>query len=97
MKFDPARLRTWTSVPAPRFVGGNGVELLQGGDELFPRMEQAIDAATREVWLATYIFHDDPAATRVAEALKRAAARGVDVQVVVDGFGSHHARRAPCV
>jgi cardiolipin synthase len=88
MKFDPARLRTWTSVPAPRFVGGNGVELLQGGDELFPRMEQAIDAATREVWLATYIFHDDPAATRVAEALKRAAARGVDVQVVVDGFGS---------
>ena len=88
MKFDPARLRTWAAVPAPRFVGGNRVELLQGGDELFPRMEAAIDATQREIWLATYIFHDDPAATRIADALKRAAARGVDVQVVVDGFGS---------
>ena len=63
MTFDPARLRAWTAVPAPRFVGGNRVELLQGGDALFPRMEAAIDAAEREVWLATYIFHDDPAAT----------------------------------
>jgi cardiolipin synthase len=88
VKLDPASLRGWTSVPAPSFVGGNRIELLQGGDELFPRMLQAIDAAQREIWLATYIFHDDPAATLVAEALKRAAARGVAVQVVVDGFGS---------
>ncbi len=84
---DIARLRGWVSVPVPRFVGGNRVELLQGGDELFPRMVQAIDAAQHEVWLATYIFHDDAAALRVADALKRAVARGVAVQVVVDGFG----------
>jgi cardiolipin synthase A/B len=36
----------------------------------------------------TYIFHHDAAATRIADALKRAAARGVAVYVVVDGFGS---------
>jgi cardiolipin synthase A/B len=88
MKFDADSLRSWTRVPAPRYLGGNRVELLQGGDELFPRMVQAMDAAQREIWLATYIFHDDPAATAVADALKRAAARGVAVQVVVDGFGS---------
>ena len=88
MKLDAERLRTWARVPAPRFVGGNQVELLQGGDELFPRMEAAIDAARDEIWLATYIFHDDPAATRMADALKRAAARGVAVHLVVDGFGS---------
>ena len=88
MALDLARIRDWTTVPRPRFVGGNQVELLQGGDELFPRMVQAIDQAQVEVWLATYIFHDDPAATRVADALKRAAARGVAVHVVVDGFGS---------
>ena len=81
-------VRSWTAVPAPRFQGGNQVELLQGGDALFPRMCQAINAARREVWLATYIFHDDPAATVVAKALKDAAARGVAVHVVVDGFGS---------
>lgn len=85
---DLGRLRSWTAVPAPRFVGGNRVELLQGGDELFPRMRSAIAAAQREVWLATYIFHDDPAATMLAVALKEAAGRGVAVHVVVDGFGS---------
>ncbi len=88
MQADLRKLRAWTSVPAPRFVGGNRIELLQGGDELFPRMLAAIDAARSEVWLATYIFHDDPAATRIADALKAAAARGVAVHVVVDGFGS---------
>ncbi len=83
-----ATLQGWAQVPVPRFLGGNRVELLQGGDALFPRMCQAIAAAQREVWLATYIFHDDPAATLVADALKLAAARGVAVHVVVDGFGS---------
>ena len=78
----------WDGVPRARFVGGNRVELLQGGDELFPRMCQAIDAAEREVWLATYIFEADPAARRVADSLAAAARRGVAVHVVVDGFGS---------
>ncbi len=86
--FDADKLRSWTTVPPPRFIGANQVQLLQGGDDLFPRMRQAIEAATQEVWLATYIFHDDPAATTIAQALKDAAARGVAVHVVVDGFGS---------
>jgi cardiolipin synthase len=85
---DLERLRAWAAVPAPRFIGANRVELLQGGDELFPRMAAAIAAAQREVWLATYIFHDDEAATRIADALKQAAARGVAVHLVIDGFGS---------
>ncbi len=88
MQLDLQRLRSWTRVPPPRFLGGNRVDLLQGGDEMFPRMEGAIQAARREVWLATYIFHDDPAALAVAQALKDAAARGVAVHLVVDGFGS---------
>lgn len=81
-------LRELAGVPVPRFVGGNRVALLQGGDALFPRMVKAIAAARQEVWLATYIFHDDPAAQAVAEALIAAAAHGVTVRVVVDGFGS---------
>ena len=81
-------LREWTVVPKPQVLGNNQVQLLEGGDMLFPRMCQAIDAAKSEVWLATYIFHNDPAAVLVADALKRAALRGVAVHVVVDGFGS---------
>ncbi len=85
---DLTRLRAWSAVPAPRFIGGNQVQLLEGGEALFPRMCQAIDAAQREVWLATYIFHDDPAAQAVVAALVAAVRRGVAVHVVVDGFGT---------
>ncbi|MDE2368773.1 MAG: cardiolipin synthase ClsB [Burkholderiales bacterium] len=82
------RWRRWAAQPAPRWLGGNRVELLQGGDEMFPRMVAAIDAAASEVWLATYIYTDDPSTIAVADALDRAARRGVAVKVVVDGFGS---------
>ncbi len=73
---------------ASQLTGGNTVELQAGGDELFPSMCAAIAAARHQVWVATYIFHDDPAAQRVAMALADAARRGVWVGVVVDGFGS---------
>ncbi|MBI5721866.1 MAG: cardiolipin synthase ClsB [Burkholderiales bacterium] len=86
---DLARLRAWTAVPAPRFVGGNRVQLLEGGSELFPRMRAAIAEARREIWLATYIFHDDATATTLLEDLCAAAARGVAVHIVLDGFGSN--------
>ena len=86
---DLARLRAWTSVPTPRLVGGNRVDLLEGGTELFPRMKAAIAAARREVWLATYIFHNDASAGELLDALCAAAARGVDVHLLIDGFGSN--------
>ena len=75
-------------MPPAVFVGGNTVGLLCGGDELFPAMGAAIAGARDEVWFATYIFHDDPAAQAVADALAAAARRGVVVHLVVDGFGS---------
>ena len=71
------------------FVGGNEVELLRGGDQLFPAMEAAIRDARREIWLATYIFHHDDTSLALADALIAADRRGVRVRVVVDGFGSN--------
>lgn len=72
----------------PGFVGGNDVALLRGGDELFPKMLEAIRRAGSEVWLATYIFYSDAASLALADALVAADRRGVRVRVVVDGFGS---------
>jgi cardiolipin synthase A/B len=74
--------------PEGAFIGGHRVALLQGGDELFPAMQRAMAEARQHVWLTTYIFHDDEAGQAVAEALCAAARRGVEVHVVVDGFGS---------
>ena len=78
----------WYSAPRALFTGGNQVTLLRRGEALFAAMIDAIDRARHEVWLSTYIFHDDAAARRVADALAAAAQRGVRVRVVVDGFGS---------
>lgn len=58
------------------------------GDRFFPALLDAIAQARHEVLLETYEFFDDPTGQRVAEALAAAAARGVRVCVVVDGYGS---------
>lgn len=67
---------------------GHHLQLLQGGAEYFPSLLQAIDTAKDEVRLETYIFHFDVAGERVAKALERAALRGVDVFLVMDGIGT---------
>ena len=78
----------WYALRDAQYSGGNEVTLLTGGDQLFPAMHGAVERAHHDVWLATYIFHDDGAARAMADALIAAARRGVRVRVVVDGFGS---------
>jgi cardiolipin synthase len=72
------------------FLPGNRVTLLRSGGEYFPALVAAIERAEREVWLETYIYADDDAGRIVTAALVRAAARGVDVRVLVDGWGAKH-------
>ncbi|WP_374244134.1 cardiolipin synthase ClsB [Zoogloea sp.] len=69
------------------WLPGNALTLLENGAEFFPALEAAIDGAGREVFLETYIFADDETGHRIAAALSRAAARGVAVRLLVDGFG----------
>lgn len=69
------------------FLAGNAVALLENGEQYFPALEAAIDRAERELFLQSYIFEDDGIGERIAAALSRAAARGVAVRVMVDGFG----------
>ncbi len=67
---------------------GHRLRLLEGGADLFPAMVQAMDRAQRLVHLETYIFEFAHGALQVAEALERAAQRGVAVRLVVDGVGT---------
>jgi cardiolipin synthase len=66
---------------------GNKVELMRNGDNSYPAMLAAIDAAERSVGLASYIFRDDAAGMPFIEALIRAHRRGVAVRVLIDGIG----------
>jgi cardiolipin synthase len=70
------------------FEEGNQVDLLCGGSEFFPAVIGAIESARREVYLETYIYHEDDTGRQITDVLTAAARRGVKVHVSVDGFGS---------
>jgi cardiolipin synthase A/B len=74
------------------FTAGNRITLLKNGGEFFPALERAIAEAEFEVRVETYIFRDDAAGHRIAAALRAAVKRGVDVRVIVDGFGSRETK-----
>ena len=81
---------------------GNSIQLLQNGDNAYPQMLAAIDGATRSIALSSYIFRADAAGNPFIEALTRAKDRGVEVRVLIDGYGGgyftsstyHRLRRA---
>ncbi|HTN93449.1 MAG TPA: cardiolipin synthase ClsB [Gallionella sp.] len=69
-------------------VAENQLMLLKNGAAFFPQLCAALDAAQHSVYLETYIFSGDETGRMVADALQRAAARGVTVRVLLDGYGS---------
>jgi len=74
------------------FIADNEVKLLHCGNEFFPALMEAIDAAQVEVYFETYIFADDDTGQAVLGALMRAAQRGVAVHMISDWFGTGAAR-----
>lgn len=78
----------------PVVYAGNRMELLVNGEQYFPRLLAAIQNARRTIHFETYIFADDNIGLRVAAALAEAAQRGVQVRLIIDGFGGgENARR----
>ncbi len=69
-------------------LGGNDLEIVSKTSEVIERLAADIDAAERHVHLLFYIFAPDASGRRIAEALKRAASRGVKCRVLVDAVGS---------
>ena len=74
--------------PDPHLHPGHRLNLLEGSHAYFTALAEAMDAAQHEVWLETYIFDVTASSTAVADALARAAQRGVQVRLVVDGVGT---------
>ena len=66
---------------------GNHLKILENGDEAYPSMITAINRAGKSIALSSYIFRLDEVGERFVEALGEAATRGVEVKVLVDGFG----------
>ena len=86
--------RTDLSASGCDFIPGNRISLLQNGEAYFPALEAAFDRARYEIVLETYIYEDDAVGQRIADALTRAARRGVTVHVLIDGYGSKDLARS---
>ncbi len=69
-------------------MAGNDVELLHGYERIFDAIVADIDRARESCQVCFYIWHDGGRTSDVAEALIRAAGRGVRCRALGDAVGS---------
>lgn len=70
------------------YTSRNKVKLLRGGKPYFDCLLHLIDNAKESIHLQVYIYDDDETGLMVADALKAAVKRKVDVYLLVDGYES---------
>ena len=85
---DPQYRREMSVMLGPAIVGGNRVEDLQNGDEIFPAMLKSIRSAKKTITFETYIYWSGDIGNELAEALAERAKAGVKVSVLLDWVGS---------
>lgn len=76
-------------------VSGNAAQLLPDSTATIDAMVIDIDQAQDHVHVEFYIWLDDASGLRIAQALERAAKRGVACRAMADGLGSRLLIRSP--
>jgi cardiolipin synthase len=76
---------------APLRSGGTA-ELMVNGDDFFPALVRDLGEAKRTINLLVFIWEPGRASDQVLAVLRERQSRGVEVRVLLDGFGS---RKAP--
>ncbi|MDP1812165.1 MAG: phospholipase D-like domain-containing protein [Sediminibacterium sp.] len=71
----------------------NKVALIRGGKAYFDLLLKLINQATESIHLQTYIYDDDETGRMVADALKTAVKRNVEVYLLADGYASQSISR----
>jgi cardiolipin synthase C len=77
-------LRTAIEPLAAAHPGRSGIYPLKGGPDAFAARVALIDAATSSIDVQYYIWHDDMTGRFMFAALRRAAARGVRIRLLLD-------------
>lgn len=75
-------------------VAGSGLTLIETGEQRRAALLELIRSAQSSVRLLFYIFNNDSSGAEVRDALAEAAARGVKVELLLDGFGCGNADAA---
>lgn len=77
-----------TPPPIRAEVAGNRLELIETGAGRLACLLDLIGGAARNLRILMYMFDPDRVGEAVRDALIAAAGRGVDVKLLIDGFGS---------
>ena len=85
---DPQFMRAMGGLLGHGIVGGNQVQELLNGDQIFPSMLQAIRDAKKTITFETYIYWSGNIGSQFADALAERARAGVKVHVLMDWVGS---------
>jgi cardiolipin synthase len=91
---EPSFFPTLEAYAGAPIVGGNAVEILLNGEQIFPSVLDGIRSAQRTITYAQYYFEDGPVARDIAGALAERCLAGVGVSVLLDAFGSLNMPRA---
>jgi cardiolipin synthase len=73
-------------------VAGTQFELLTGGAQRLQALLDLIAGAQHNLRVLFYIYNSDDTGTRVRDALVEAARRGVEVKLLLDGYGCSRVR-----
>jgi cardiolipin synthase A/B len=78
----------WTAgyLNSPILQGGE-ITMLQNGNAFYPAMLDAINGATDSINFEVYIFEPDEIGRQFMDAFKARARAGVEVRLLLDGFG----------
>jgi len=68
---------------------GNRIEVLENGDQFFPRLLADIGRARQTIHVETYIWWKGDICNQLAAALAAKARQGVEVRLLVDASGGH--------
>ena len=79
---------SYKSIVSNAYTTLNQVKLIRGGKEYFDVLLHLINTAKESIHLQSYIYDDDETGRLVADALKEAVKRKVEVYLVADGYAS---------
>lgn len=85
--FDLMR-RTIEGVIGVPATEGNRIDVLRNGDEIFPAMLEAIDAARHTIDFLTFVYWKGDIGAEFAQHLADRARDGVRVRVLLDSYGA---------
>lgn len=74
-------------------TANNAVKILINGEQKFPEVLAALQAAKNHIHIEYYIYEDDEIGQTIAQLLAQKAKEGVEVRFIYDDFGSRSIRK----